>query len=195
MIERRPDDKSTGWATSPATLHKNHLQLANFTLNSVFSPGLVNSFTFDWNNIIDSNINAPYTTFAGGEWFGTNTNVPQESYQRKFQFRDDLTKSVGQHNFKFGVDYIYNPKFGGFFKSNSTLEIDFGGDPSEIIANTGGLYPNSFASPGAVTGMSISVGDPYFNLNGKQLGLYARDDWKVNRRLTLNLGCWIRTST
>jgi len=170
---------------------KNHLQLANFTLNSVFSPSLVNSFTFGyqfWNNIIDSNINAPYTTFAGGEWFGTNTNVPQESYQRKFQFRDDLTKSVGQHNFKFGADYIYNPKFGGFFKSNSTLEIDFGGDPSDIIANTGGLYPNSFASPGAVTGMSISVGDPYFNLNGKQLGLYAQDDWKVNRRLTLNLG-------
>ena len=170
---------------------KNHLQLANFTLNSVFTPTLVNSFTFGyqfWNNIIDSNINAPYTTFAGGEWFGTNTNVPQESYQRKFQFRDDLTKTIRNHNLKFGVDYIYNPKFGGFFKSNSTLEIDFGGDPSDIIANTGGQYPNSFASPGAVTSMSISVGDPYFILSGKQLGLYLQDDWKITRRFTLNLG-------
>lgn len=170
---------------------KNHLQLANLTLNSVFTPTLVNSFTFGyqfWNNIIDSNVNAPYVTFAGGEWFGTNTNVPQESYQRKFQFRDDVTKTIRNHNLKFGVDYIYNPKFGGFFKSNSTLEIDFGGDPSDIIANTGGQYPDSFASPGAVTSMSISNGDPYFILSGKQLGLYFQDDWKVNRKLSLNLG-------
>lgn len=170
---------------------KNHLQLANFTLNSVLTPTLVNSFTFGyqfWNNIIDSNINAPYITFPGGEWFGTNTNVPQESYQRKFQFRDDVTKAIGAHNLKFGVDYIYNPKFGGFFKSNSTLEIDFGGDPSDIINNAGGKFPDGFATPGAVTSMSISNGDPYFILNGKQLGLYFQDDWKVNRKLTLNLG-------
>jgi hypothetical protein len=172
---------------------KNHLQVANLTINSVLTPSLVNSFTFGyqfWNNIIDSNIVTPYVTFNGvSEWFGTNVNVPQESYQRKFQFRDDMTKSVRNHTLKFGIDYIYNPKLGGFFKSNSTLEVDFTDDPSTILADAT-TYPQGFATPGAVNSMSASSGNPYFDMPGgtKQLGVYFQDDWKVNRKLSLNLG-------
>jgi outer membrane receptor protein involved in Fe transport len=172
---------------------KNHLQVANLTVNSVLTPTWVNSFTFGyqfWNNIIDSNIVTPYVTFnAVSEWFGTNVNVPQESYQRKFQFRDDITKSLRNHTLKFGIDYIYNPKLGGFFKSNSTLEVDFTDDPSTILSNAT-TYPQGFATPGAVNAMSASSGNPYFDMPGgtKQLGLYFQDDWKVNRKLSLNLG-------
>ena len=73
----------------------NHLQVANLTLNSVLTNSLVNSFTFGfqyWNNVIDSEARVPYITFSSGAWFGTNVNVPQQSYQRKFQFRDNITK-------------------------------------------------------------------------------------------------------
>ncbi|PYV62878.1 MAG: hypothetical protein DMG97_39245 [Acidobacteria bacterium] len=153
----------------------------------------MNSFTFGfqyWNNLIDSKVRAPYITFASGEWFGTNPNVPQQSYQRKFQFRDDITKTVGNHTFKTGIDYIYTPMLGGFFESNSTLEIDFNADPSAIISNADGLHPQEFATPGAVTSMSASGGEAHFDMPGgvKQLGLYFQDDWKMTHRLTLNLG-------
>src|ERR1700722_1597257 len=176
----------------------NHLQLANFTLNSQFSPSLVNQFTFGfqyWNNLIASKISAPLGAFPSAS-FGTNGNVPQQSFQRKWQFKDDISKTIGRHTFKAGVDYIYNPVEGGFFEFNSTSEADFLVDPSCILgvapnANAGcgpSNYPQGFATPGLVGGMSFSNGDPYFLVPTKQLGFYGQDDWKVNNRLTLNLG-------
>src|SRR6266700_2908772 len=127
----------------------NHLQLANFTLNSVLSDTTVNTATFGfqyWNNLIASKISSPLVTFnAAAESFGTNTNVPQQSFQRKWQFRDDFSKVVGKHTFKGGFDYIWNPVEGGFFEFSSTLEIDFSQDPTDIIA----AYPtDTFSHPG-----------------------------------------------
>ncbi len=179
---------------------KNHLQIANVTLNSAFSPTLLNQFTAGWqywNNLIDSTTRAPLFTFPSAQ-FGTNTNVPQESIQRKWQFKDDLSKTVGRHTFKTGFDYIWTPFMGGFFEFNPTLEIDFNDNPSCILgvapdtttAGCGsGTYPNGFATAGAVGSMSIAVGDPHFIIkDAKQLGLYFQDDWKMTRRLTVNLG-------
>jgi len=165
----------------------NHLQIANLTVNSSLTPTLINQFTLGfqyWNNLIDSATRAPLFTFPNGIQFGTNTNIPQQSIQRKYQFKDDVAKTVGKHTFKGGVDYIYTPLMGGFFESNSTLEIDYGVLPSQILA-----MPQGFQTPGLVQAMSISVGDPTFLIkDAKQLGLYFQDDWKMFRRLTVNLG-------
>src|SRR5689334_7154385 len=100
---------------------RNHMIASNLTWNSLLSNTTINQFTFGyqyWNNLIDSNISAPLVTFPSAQ-FGTNTNVPQESFQKKWQFKDDFSKTVGRHNFKTGVDYIYNPVEGGFFKFSS----------------------------------------------------------------------------
>ncbi len=167
----------------------NQLQVSNFTLNSVFGGNTVNQFTFGyqyWNNLIASHVSAPLVTFPSAS-FGTNTNVPQQSFQRKWQFKDDLSKTIGNHTLKGGFDYIWNPVEGGFFEFSSTLEVDFAANPTDILGNTT-LYPQGFATPGAVTGMSIANGNPYFLVATKQLGLYFQDDWKVTPRLTLNLG-------
>src|SRR5215510_8799130 len=66
----------------------NKLQLANLTVNSVLSPRVVNAFTFGyqyWHNLIDTEKQTPTFNFPGAITFGTNTNVPQESYQSKWQ--------------------------------------------------------------------------------------------------------------
>src|SRR5438094_6600330 len=168
---------------------KNHLQLANLTLNTLISNTTINQLTFGyqyWNNLIDSHISAPLVTFPSAS-FGTNGNVPQQSFQRKWQFKDDVSKTIGRHTLKAGADYIWNPVEGGFFEFNSTLEIDFVADPSTILSDSA-KYPQGFATAGAVGSMSIANGDPYFLVATKQLGLYFQDDWKVSRRLTLNLG-------
>ncbi|HEY2460844.1 MAG TPA: TonB-dependent receptor [Candidatus Acidoferrum sp.] len=195
QVNNSLDDQSTGTGDlSEGNFTKNHLMIANLTFNSILPNSWVNSFTVGyqyWNNIIDSTDKVPLITFGGGTVsFGTNANVPQQSYQKKWQFRDDATKSLRAHTLRFGVDFIDTPTLGGFFESNSTLEIDFVDLPSVIAGNTNGLYPQKFATPGAVVGMSASSGNPYFNMPGgvKQLGLYFQDDWKVTRRLTLDLG-------
>jgi hypothetical protein len=189
---------------------RNHMQIANLTLNSAFSPTLLNQFTAGWqywNNLIDSTTRTPLITFPlGGSsvQFGTNTNVPQESIQRKWQFKDDLSKTVGKHTFQAGFDYIFTPFMGGFFEFNPTLEIDFGVQPTCILgvgpdAGKAGCgpaaFPNGFSTAGLISGnnagngMSIAVGDPKFIIrDAKQLGLYFQDDWKMTRRLTVNLG-------
>jgi hypothetical protein len=168
----------------------NQLILASVSLNSVLSPTIVNSFTTGyqyWNNLIDSDKKVPNLTFLGGIQFGTNGNVPQESYQRKWQFRDDLAITRGKHTFKTGFDFLYEPVLGGFFIFNPTITFTFFDNPSTILNNKT-LYPQGFATPGAVQSISDTSGNPYFQLNAKMFGVYFQDDWKVSRRLTLNLG-------
>jgi hypothetical protein len=169
---------------------KNHLIVSNFTLNSIVSPTLVNQFTLGyqyWNNLIDSSLRAPNIIFPNAS-FGTNTNVPQQSFQKKWQFKDDISKTVGRHTFEVGVDFINNPVEGGFFEFNPTLLIRFGANPSVIVANANNAYPQGFATPGLVTEMSIANGNPFFLVATKQLGFYGQDNWKVSNRLTVNLG-------
>jgi outer membrane receptor protein involved in Fe transport len=171
---------------------KNRLQLGNFTLNSAFSNSVVNAATVGyqyWNNLIDTENKVPTFTFPTGISFGTNVNVPQQSYQQKYQFKDDLSITRGNHTFRTGVDYLWERKLGGFFEFNPTLEIDFVDKPSEILSNKT-KYPNGFSTAGAVNGMTATAGNPYFDLPGgaKMLGLYFQDDWKFRRNLSLNLG-------
>jgi outer membrane receptor protein involved in Fe transport len=180
---------STGDLTN-GNFTKNHLILSNFTLNSILTNTTVNQFTLGyqyWNNLIDSNISVPLVVFPNNVSFGTNTNVPQESVQKKWQFKDDLSKTVGRHTLSAGVDFIDNPEEGGFFKFSSTLEVDFAKSPSAILGDKT-TYPQGFGTAGLITGMTIANGDPAFIVATKQLGLYFQDDWKATNRLTLNLG-------
>jgi outer membrane receptor protein involved in Fe transport len=190
QINNSLNDQSNGTGDlTNGNFTKNHLIVSNLTWNSLLSSTTVNQFTLGyqyWNNLIASNISAPLVTFPSAS-FGTNTNVPQQSYQKKWQFKDDFSKTVGRHTFKSGVDFINNPIEGGFFEFSSTLEIDFAKNPSVIIGDPS-TYPQGFATAGLITGMTIANGNPYFNVATKQLGLYGQDDWKFNNRLTLNLG-------
>ena len=168
----------------------NRLILASVNLSSVLSPTVVNAATFGyqyWNNVIDSTQKFPTVTFGSGEYFGTNGNVPQQSFQKKWQFKDDISITRGKHNFKTGIDFVNEPTLGGFFEFNPTPAVTFFDDPSKILSDKAD-YPLGFATPGAVSSISEAAGNPYFDLSAKMLGLYFQDDWKVSRRFTLNLG-------
>src|SRR5690349_7183970 len=92
--------------------------LYNFltSLTSTLSNTTVNQFTYQYRTF-DNRINATtdlnLLTFPDGLLVGRNGNVPQQTLQRKHQFRDDMTWNHGNHGFKFGGDFTYVPKLGG----------------------------------------------------------------------------------
>ncbi len=125
---------------------------------------------------------------------GLNPNVPQETLIRKYQFRDNFTWAHGKQNWKFGGNWIYFAKMGGYFYSQLGYSMIFWDNPLCIEAGScpngsGGIYPQGISTPGAVqeillNGGSGSTAQPPWS----SLGLYFQDDYKVTPRLTLNLG-------
>ena len=171
----------------------NHQIIANASLNSLFGPNIVNALVVGyqyWNNVINTSKLSPATiNFPNAIYFGTNGNVPQETFQKKWQFKDDVSVTHGNQTWRAGFDSIYEPVLGGFFEFNPVPSLTFNDLPDVIINNTNAEYPEGLATPGAVRSMSLAAGDPRFLQKGiKQVGVYFQDDWKIIPRLTLNLG-------
>ncbi|MFY9610081.1 MAG: TonB-dependent receptor [Blastocatellia bacterium] len=152
------------------------------------SSNVVNQFAYqfsNFNNQIGATTDLPNLIFADGLSVGRNGNVPQQTLQRKHQFRDDLTWNRGRHGFKFGVDYTAEPVLGGLFAFISAPTYEFVDTAANIAA-----LPQGFFTPGVVGDILLAGGDPTFDLDPspKLFSWYVQDDWKVTPRLTLNLG-------
>jgi hypothetical protein len=168
-------------------------KLTSFVVNHTFtySPRVLNQFSFQYQNF-ENNIlgvtSDPNIIFPSVQ-SGANVNVPQQTKERKFQFRDDISVLSGKHGLKFGMNYIHTLLTGFFFFGANGYQITFFDDPLVIRNNTNGKYPQGFATPGAVNEITFNTGagdtsQPPFH----QLAFYVQDDYKITPRLTLNLG-------
>lgn len=104
-----------------------------------------------------------------------------------FQLTDSLTLIRGQHTIKFGAEFRQNlinldlcSQCSGTFRFDSRLT----GNPQRLAGTGSGLA--SFLL-GTVAGASVESNVGTSNPGFSQ-GYYIQDDWKVTRRLTLNLG-------
>ncbi len=167
---------SDSWGDSVNTFNS-----FNINHNWVLSGAKLNEFVFqvaDFANNVAARTGAPQETFPNGVTIGYNTNTPQTTEQRKYQFRDDFSWSASGlgglgHSFKAGVNYIHEPRLFVTFSSGSTdyaythLDLDTAGKISAVTRN----------KPGASA-----------NLPMDQFGMYVQDDWRVTDRLTVNAG-------
>jgi hypothetical protein len=184
------DQASSSGDVSTGNFTTNQLIIANATLSSILSPSLVNVFTAGyqyWHNVIGTNAATDRLVFPSAT-IGTSSSVPQESVQKKWQFKDDVAIEKGKHSLKYGADFVNAPLVGGSIGA-IVPSITFFDDPSVILSNSNGKYPQGFATPGAVQAISQSnLGDGSFTEAAKMFGIYFQDSWKIKSNLTLDLG-------
>ena len=106
-----------------------------------------------------------------------------------YQIKDEVSMQTGTHSVKFGVNYNFLKDI-GLLNGNALYGIlTFFDDPSVIVSNSNGRYPQGFQTPGVVrqweqanTVLADSL------LNAHQIATWFQDDWRLTPRLTLNLG-------
>lgn len=143
--------------------------LYNFltSLTSTLGSSSVNQLTYQFqtfDNRINATTDLDLLVFPDGLLLGRNGNVPQQTLQKKHQFRDDFSWNRGNHGFKFGGDFTYVPTLGGLFAFNSAPEYDFLFNADEIALNPD-QFPQGFRTtrilfgPVACAGLGLVI-DP-----------------------------------
>jgi hypothetical protein len=167
-------------------------QFATVEWRSILSPTSLNSVRLSFARTrigqdVESNITQPLTPFVPGRpiignidiggmpRFGTQSSVNVKLTQNVYGVEDNLTLTRGRHLIKIGglveryQDNLFNPTFSlGTFTFND-LQSFLENRPLRFL----GLTPQ-----GAL--------DRYWRFT--LLGIYVQDDFRVSRRLTMNLG-------
>lgn len=124
---------------------------------------------------------------AGFAFLGANTPIPSISVNTNYQLNGNLTYIKNRHSIKTGWQTIRRHL--NFFESQ---------DPARGFFNFNGEFTNNSRGAGGSPIASLLLGYPTqitratlfgsFGLRGWEHSWYIQDDFKVNRRLTLNIG-------
>ncbi len=205
-------DLPSGWGSGDNMAHPRGLA---FGYTHTFNQNIINEFRFGLvrfsygynpplqNTPLASNMgipNANRNSLLGGMaliggWSSqleyTGDGGPYLVPQRTYDFADSISWTRGKHTLKFGasiirrgVDFIQGNNAKGYFwiddngysnNYNSGHGMFTGYEVSELLAGFVGSY-------------QIGNTDGYYQTRNWETGYFAQDDWRVNNRLTLNLG-------
>ncbi len=131
----------------------------------------------------------PFISIAGGFTIGNDFEGELPQKGNTYQISDSLTKVMGRHTTKFGVD-LRNQRFFQtlFFDPNGDYSYFGGGLNDPIALDVNGnqnLFPNYLLGlPDSYLQGSAQSED----VRGNSIYLFAQDSWKIRRNLTLNYG-------
>jgi len=169
----------------------------------LFTPAIVNDFRFGYVRMNYSLLNQPpvtatdlgidrpsnnitqsiykFTFNTSGFQIGPTPPADQFQVQNNFNFVDTLSWVKGPHDLRFGAEYTrvnLDKKFPQTFNG----QIFFNNDPVSGFTDwqnfLQGIASFSFGGGGVFN----------HNYHANVYGLFAQDDWKVTRNLTVNLG-------
>ncbi len=179
----------------------------------IFNPNLINEVRYGYNRSVDNTLNNRANTSFDVETLGLTgfrvvndgnrkfttreTGIPTISvnafsalseqdggngfdFNNLHQFNDNVTWVHGSHSTKFGFDYRWVALYRGA-ANVPRGGLNFNGD----VANNGFAafllgYPSTTTTP---------EGLPLTETRQQRYAAYATDDWKISRKLTLNMVC------
>lgn len=189
-----------------------------------FGQSLVNEFRFGYNwghpqwvpLSYDTNVSAqeglggipyspgngglPSTSISGISGIGGPQWYPAIEYENVFQFLDDVTKVVGRHTIKMGVDFQHVRvateapiaphgaySFSGFYTGAPGVSFTGSGVADFLADNDAPPGAAAGSTPGSISSAELTA---FFNIDNVRWykAAYAQDTWKLTPRLTLDLG-------
>ena len=139
----------------------------------------------------------PAVNITGYAYFGREPFSYIQRTEKRYQFTDNFSWSIGRHNTKFGVDFNYLP-LNAVFTVNYGGVYDFGNLSSSSLGFVNpapGTLPDfPVLSPVQAYGAGIPVdfiqglGSPSDSFRNIPIGVFWQDSWRINPHVTLNLG-------
>ncbi len=169
FVQLTPSYTSQAQAISAASLGMTDLKPAPTVTNSVMPEVNIAGFT--------------------GTLFGSGGSYSWSPYN-SWQFTPNLTVTKGKHSLRFGMEVHYEAK-GNVAPGDAYGQFTFGNITSQASGHTF-LSTEAFNGVAALLMGIPTSGDQSINasyyITRPYYGFYAQDDWKVNNRLTLNIG-------
>ena len=119
-------------------------------------------------------------------WPATTTfPIPYSNFNDTYTFKDDLSKVIGSHSLKTGVYYEYNSKIEPASGNLYAGLFNFGSNVNNPL-DTGHGYANALLGnfQTYTEASNRLVPNPHFT----EVEGYIQDNWRVNRRFTLDYG-------
>jgi Carboxypeptidase regulatory-like domain/TonB dependent receptor-like, beta-barrel len=185
------------WAISPNLLNQINF---GFTRRLRFenAPGAIGSWEgkLDWHgdyqDVLLPTIGVQYDPTTNGNMISPPSSNGK-FVDNNYEFDEALSWSHKNHNFKFGLGHR-RQEFNVFYGSNASAGFSFTNAMTSAGNNASGqaIDPNSGVGVasfflGAATRGTVG-GPQSAGMRARYWGMYAQDDWKVNPKLTMNLG-------
>ena len=125
---------------------------------------------------------ADFTGFSGGP-----NMAPVNPRETVMQIGDTVSKTIGRHQVKFGYRYIRN-LLSPYDHTNSRGAVNFADNfTNNPQTNSGGNGVATMLLGWTTSGSrGVMLDVPY--MTNQEHAAFVEDDWKISRRLTLNLG-------
>jgi hypothetical protein len=173
------------WTISPRAINNFSIGGNKFYKSSL-SPNVGGDFGLCFKGAVDCKANFPAVEFTEfSTWGGAAENGTE---QPTWSFKNDFSLTSGVHNFKMGMSF-QSQRAIGFGQQDIAGRARFSYLSTSVPGATSATSGSSFAS--------FLLGDAIFGRTEtirsvpqlyQYYGFYFQDDWRVNRKLTVNLG-------
>ncbi|MBZ5701842.1 MAG: TonB-dependent receptor [Acidobacteriia bacterium] len=167
----------------------NHFPNMQVSWVHTFSPNWVNEARAGYSlNRTDTNVGTPGVPAIGFDdgsaGFGSYSGYPQFFHENIYSYGDMMSFQKGKHSIKVGVDFRRNIENSEFNIARPSYyffdQLFFAADaPYGMSAGV---------DPGFVSNQPAQLADNYRHWRNLEVGAYIQDDWKVSRKLTVNIG-------